>query len=381
MGKYTHQCINCGVSFENYFEEARFCCKKCYFEYKDKVRKTKEIECPICHKVFRQKRPEQIFCSVECRTKSTEDKEQCICEYCGKEFSRKKSEVIKNKHHYCSNDCKRKAMCWSEEDTEILKNNFGILTYKEMTDIFSIHRTVDEIKRRAIYIGLTSSRKWSEEEIQILIDNYSTQTMEKVMKLLPNRSRTSILGQARVQNLKSLFYLNNIYSKEEDDYLLQNYLLQDNKELGEYLHRSPSGIAQHLRTLGLHRPTEINSYQDLSQYIRSRLTPWKESVRRESNYTCALTGLRSNIVVHHIRGFNLLMSETVDILDFPIYETMSNYNQQQLDVFLETFLSLQENYGSYICINENVHKNFHSLYGYGNNTEEQWNDFVNTYYK
>lgn len=381
MGKHKHECENCGAYFENYFEIAHFCCKNCYFEYKNKTAKTKNVECPICKKIFKQKHSEQIFCSVECRVKSTEDREQCVCEYCSKEFSRKKSEVSKNKHHYCSRDCRDKAMCWSEDDTKILKDNFEKLSYKEMTNIFTVYKTVDEIKRRAIYIGLTSSRQWSDEEIQILINNYSTKTMNEVMDLLPNRSQSSILGQARTQNLKSLFYLNNIYSDEENDYLIENYLFKSNEELGKQLNRSPNGVAQHLWSLGLYRPTEISSYKDLSQYIRSRLASWKESVRKENNYTCALTGVRSNIVVHHIRGFNLLLSEVIDILDFPIYEDMSDYNQQQLDVFLETFLSLQESYGSYICISESVHKQFHGLYGYGNNTEIQWNDFINKYYR
>jgi hypothetical protein len=296
-------------------------------------------------------------------------------------FQRIRSEVEKNKHHYCSIECRNYALWWSDEDTKILKDNCGKMSYKDMTSIFSTPKTVDEIKRRAGYIGLTSSRDWSDEEIKILIDNYSTRPMCDVIELLPNRSRSSILGQARAQNLKSFFYLNHIYSKEEDDYLIANYLEMSNEELGQYLHRHPNGIAQHLLVLDLHRPTAIDSYNNLACYVRSRLSSWKESVRKENDYTCALTGKRSNIVVHHIRGFNLLMSETIDVLDFPIYKNISEYTQQQLDIFLETFLQIQASYNSYICINEDVHKQFHSIYGYGFNTEDQWNDFVNTFYK
>ena len=380
MGKYVHTCENCNGEFFNYFESAKFCCRECYYAYKRKTSRNKSVECPVCHKVFHQKRPEQIFCSSQCRAKSTEDQILCTCEYCGKAFTRKKSEVEKNKRHYCSSDCRNKAMYWSEEDTEILRNNFGKLSYTNMVDIFSEYKTIDEIKRRAIYIGLTSSREWSSDEIEILIKNYPTKPMNEVLLMLPNRTRSSILGQARIQNLKSWFYLCNIYGPEEDEYLKNNYLMKNNQELGDYLGRSAKGIAQHLWSLGLHRPTEIDCYKDLAQYVRTRLATWKESVRRKNNYTCAITGSRSNIVVHHIRGFNLLMNEVIDILDFPTYTDMSFYNHQQLDMFIETFLSLQESYNSYICIAEDVHKKFHKIYGYGNNTEEQWNDFVDKYY-
>lgn len=33
-----------------------------------------------------------------------------------------------------------------------------------------------------------------------------------------------------------------------------------------------------------------------------------------------------------------------------------------------------------ICITEHIHIKFHHLYGYGNNTKEQWNDFLEKYY-
>lgn len=33
---------------------------------KQKLTANKEVECPVCHKIFKQKRPEQIYCSQEC---------------------------------------------------------------------------------------------------------------------------------------------------------------------------------------------------------------------------------------------------------------------------------------------------------------------------
>ena len=381
MGKYVHICKMCGKKFEDYSESTKFCTRNCYNKYRKENGKLKDVACPVCDKIFRQSYVGQVFCSIECRVKSTENKVECICNNCGKLFFRKRSEVDKCSNHYCSVECRNAALWWSDDDTKILKDNFGKMSYKDMVNIFSTFKTVDEIKRRAIYIGLTSSRVWSDDEIKILIENYSTNSMHDVMSLLPNRSRSSILGQARVLNLKSFFYLSHTYSQEEDDYLIENYLDKSNDELGKYLHRSSNGIAQHLYVLNLHRPTVIDSYNDLKNYVRSRLSSWKESVRKLCNYTCELTGTHSNIVIHHIRGFNLLISETMDMLDFPMYENISEYSQQQLDMFLETFFQIQDTYHSYICINEDVHKKFHGIYGYGNNTEEQWNEFVNTYYK
>ena len=57
--------------------------------------------------------------------KSIQNRIICTCDYCGKEFERIKSEVIKNKRHYCSKDCKMLDLTWSHEDIEKLKNIMG----------------------------------------------------------------------------------------------------------------------------------------------------------------------------------------------------------------------------------------------------------------
>lgn len=381
MGKYISKCKMCGKEFDSYDKNAKFCNKQCYFLYRKENGKLKNAICPICNKIFRQSRVEQMFCGVECRVKSTEDRLKCTCEHCGKDFVRIRSEVEKNKHHYCSNKCRMDAMYWCPDDVEILKSNFGKIKYKSMTNIFSKYRSQEEIKRKAVNLGLTSSRKWSDEEIQILIDNYSIKPMDEVVKMLPSRTISAILGQARQQNLKSFFYLDHMYSDEEEQYLKNNYLTKSNEELGNSLNRTPIAIAQHLLVLDLHRPIDVNNHNTIAEYIRKRIYPWRKQYVKSKNYSCELTGTTNSIVVHHIRGFNLLLEETICVLNFPIYERMSLYTKEQLDNLVKTFLLVQETYHNYICINENIHKQFHGIYGYGSNTEWQWNDFIKKYYK
>lgn len=383
MNKTKHICKNCNKEFEDYFNDAKFCSRKCYEEHRQINRKTKNVICPICGNEFIQKYIGQIFCSQKCRIDSTKDRVGCVCEHCGELFERKRSEVDKNKRHYCSKECRMNAMFWSEEDNSILINSYKKMSYKEMSEnnIFSTYKTVDEIKRRAVYVGITSSRDWSNEEIDILKNNYDKVSRDELMSMLPNRTRPSILSKARTMSLKSKFYLTHKYSNEEIEYLKNNYLFKSDEEMGKVLGRSAQGIAEHLLVLDLHRPTEIDNYKTLKKYVRTRLIPWRDKIRELNDYTCSLTGVKTNIIVHHIRGFNLLFLETIDNLNFPIYDDISSYNQNQLDEFLNEFLEVQESYKSYICINEDVHRAFHKEYGYGNNTEEQWNEFINKYYK
>ena len=150
MAKYVHTCKMCEQEFENNNKNSQFCSKQCYLTYRRENGKLKDTICPICKKIFRPDHANQIFCSVECRVKSTENKYECVCEFCGKKFLRIKSEVEKNKHHYCSDACRMNAMYWCLDDVEILKKNFGKIKYKDMTNLFSKYRSIDEIKRKAI---------------------------------------------------------------------------------------------------------------------------------------------------------------------------------------------------------------------------------------
>ena len=62
--------------------------------------------CEYCGKKFTAKTKKQKFCSRECSHKNMSKKVICTCDNCGKAFERKQDEYIKNKHHFCSWDCK-----------------------------------------------------------------------------------------------------------------------------------------------------------------------------------------------------------------------------------------------------------------------------------
>ena len=205
--------------------------------------------------------------------------------------------------------------------------------------------------------------------------------MNELLESLPNRTLSSIRGKAKTMGLLSKFYLDNIYSDEEIEFLKNNYLSMSNDELAEKLNRTKLAVAQKLYLLDLHRPFEIHkeAYRNLTHFVRERLTMWKNDVRKYYNYTCQVTGVKTNLIIHHIRGFNLLFEETVDVLDFPIYDSFDQYSDDQLNIFIDKFFEIQESYNQYTCITESIHKLFHSLYGYGNNTKEQWDDFLIKY--
>lgn len=382
MGLIKHICKFCGKEYEDYFKDSKYCSKECYKNFRKTNAKLKEKQCPICGEWFIPKTISTIYCSKECRGVNDRNRVLCYCDNCGKSFERIKSEVDKNTKHFCSKECKHEYICWSDEDKRVLTENYGKLSYKEIANLLSRNIKPHSIHRMAKELGLTENYGfWTEKETDILIENYPTKPMSEVMALIPYRSRTSILGQARMQNLKSYFYLNRIYTDDEINYLKENYAIKSYEEMSIDLGRTISAIKQRMIILGLRKPTEIANYKNLYRYVRQRIVPWRNSVREKCDYVCAVTGSRSNIIVHHIRSFNLLLEECIEMIDFPLYDDFETYTQEQLDGFVECFLELQEYYGDYVCVAEEIHDKFHSIYGCGDNTKEQWEEFIENHNK
>ena len=74
---------------------------------------------------------------------------------------------------------------------------------------------------------------------------------------------------------------------------------------------------------------------------------WRDSVFQRDNYTFQITGKQGKIVAHHIYSYD-------------------KHRELRLDI------------DNGITVLEEIHLQFHSLYGYGNNTFEQWNEFINS---
>lgn len=88
--------------------------------------------------------------------------------------------------------------------------------------------------------------------------------------------------------------------------------------------------------------------------INRRYTPdyakWSYAVKKYGNFTCQICGdsRGGNLISHHLESYN---------------------NNPDLRIALDNG----------ICLCEKCHKKFHSMYGYGNNTREQFVEFINKY--
>jgi len=71
---------------------------------------------------------------------------------------------------------------------------------------------------------------------------------------------------------------------------------------------------------------------------------WMNAVKKRCNFSCVITGSKTNIVCHHLEAWN---------------------SRPELRYVISNG----------ICLRRDLHKEFHDLYKYGNNTEEQFADY------
>jgi predicted nucleic acid-binding Zn ribbon protein len=110
------------------------------------------------------------------------------------------------------------------------------------------------------------------------------------------------------------------------------------------------------------------------QYFRQRTLKWKKDSMFHSNYKCVITGKRFN-VIHHLHGFDQIINEAFANLNITKREKVNEYNDEELNVLSDEIIRLHEKYPLGVCFTDEIHEEFHKLYGYGKNTPEQFYEF------
>lgn len=83
-------------------------CRSCKYELSKKTK-----VCKVCGKVYKTQRKNQICCSNDCASKLRITQINTKCDYCGKEYTVKKSRYENLEHHFCSRSCTGK---WQSEN-------------------------------------------------------------------------------------------------------------------------------------------------------------------------------------------------------------------------------------------------------------------------
>ena len=227
---------------------------------------------------------------------------------------------------------------------------------------------------------VTNRSKWTNREIEILINNYENMPVTDLMKLLPGRTYNAVTLKAKKLSLVSYTRQQQLYSNDDIEYIKNNWKNASDEEMALILHRTSRAIKAVRNELGLFRQDmERLHYEDLVKFFRGRIYQWKKRSMESCNYQCILTGSKK-FAIHHVISFNIIVRNFISEYDITLKDNFSDYTTNELENLSKMFVEYHDMYPLGVCIDKNLHITFHKMYG-DINDEQQWNIFVQKFYE
>lgn len=121
-----------------------------------------------------------------------------------------------------------------------------------------------------------------------------------------------------------------------------------------------------------------NGITPILNHLRGVIKEWKKNSMSSCGYKCIITGECFD-VIHHLYSFNKIVQEAFDNLKLDIRECVNKYSEEEINKLENEVILLHEKYPLGVCLTKQVHNLFHSFYGYGNNTPDQFEEFKTNY--
>ncbi|MGY0694087.1 hypothetical protein ACW2QC_15115 [Virgibacillus sp. FSP13] len=154
----------------------------------------------------------------------------------------------------------------------------------------------------------------------------------------------------------------------------KTYITRDKLMSG---HKKSCGCLKDLR-LEKH-PNWKDGVSAVQKYLRRSINEWKQASLKATNYKCFISGEKGRLVVHHAddnHPFYVIMQETFELTQLPIYSTIGHYTQEELTLLSSICLDLHFKYGLGVPLKPELHEEFHHIYGFTKWSNQNFREFV-----
>lgn len=278
-------------------------------------------KCKFCGKEFNGKK-NQLCCSRKCSNELKFPDILVKCETCGKEITRRKSEIERSKHHFCSEECRYKGMSTFNKGEN--NPNFKGKSFETTCDYCGKEIVANSYDKRRI-------KKY----------NYCSQ------KCKAEHQKVTLKGK---NNPRYLSVECECAFCKKTLYRTPSYI---NSRINVYCSKDCKADWLSKYNTGKNNPNYDETKTDIER-IKGRnfdgYAYWRREVYKRDNYTCRCCRDRrgGNLTAHHLNGYNWDKEHRTDIDN-----------------------------GITLC--EECHNKFHIIYGYGWNTKQQFEEFMNNY--
>lgn len=280
---------------------------------------------------------------------------------------------------------------FTDEDILFLKQYYPCCNWDKIFERFpfcsksSIHHKMSRLGVRCINKRMNSTQsskqRWSKEEDNIIKNMYSKYPIEVLIKKLNGRSANAIKLRGSKLGITSFSKLNITWTKEQEQYIIDNWELEPDKIMALKLNKTFRSIKWKRECMGLYRrDVTRNTYPTISKYLRGQNQNWKLDSMKDCKYQCVLTQSK-DFEIHHLYSVSNIINDIFQNNCDLYKENFSDYSDKDLYFILQKFKEIQNSYPLGVCVDKKLHILFHSLYGQYYNTPEQWYKFADDYKK
>mgnify|MGYP004663564991 FL=1 len=120
-----------------------------------------------------------------------------------------------------------------------------------------------------------------------------------------------------------------------------------------------------------------NGFENLNQLLRYNLFDWKENSKKYWNYSCCISNIKNNLVVHHLfKSFSEIRNEIIVELNLEQYNSASEIPDLVYKQMIELNKKKHEENGYGVVLTAELHNEFHKKYGNKDNTPDQFIEFA-----
>ena len=122
----------------------------------------------------------------------------------------------------------------------------------------------------------------------------------------------------------------------------------------------------------------------ITEHLRQMriMLKWRKDTYERENFKCQLTGKivhGGNSDVHHLKGFSIIVQEAHYKNNIEFKPVLKDYTENEMFLLEKYITEWHKDTTNAVLLSEDVHMLFHSLYGKGNNTPEQYIEFKERY--
>lgn len=204
--------------------------------------------------------------------------------------------------------------------------------------------------------------------------------IDRFRKTISEKTKSKILKSIEESDFKLLSYEGQIFSWDTTITYQCPVGHIETKDVRSWMRRKNCSECTKIKVRENQMGSNGSNWQggltEFRKYMKSSFKEWKKESAKNCNYKSVISNKRFN-VIHHLYSLDLIIREALNFHNVEEKEYISDYPEEILLSIVDKVRKLHYNYPFGACLTNKEHKVFHNTYGYGKNTPDQFEEFIN----